>query len=92
LLLEHVDTLDVRATRPLLTERDEALDRLGVALENSFEGAVRVVSRPPGDAALLGRAPCRIAEEDALDPAVDDRAPPDHSGRRAVDAQRTTVG
>jgi hypothetical protein len=52
-------------------EPHHALDRLVLALERSFDGAVGVVSDPSRYAKLGGAAARRVAEEDALDSPVD---------------------
>jgi hypothetical protein len=77
-LVPDVHAVDDRAARPFAAEVDEALDRVGVALENRLDGPVPVVSYPAGHAALAGETPRRVPEEHALNPPVDDHAPPDH--------------
>jgi hypothetical protein len=61
-----------------VAEGDQPLDRLALALEDGLDGSLRGVSHPSGDPALLREPPRRVAEEDALDAAVDDEAAADH--------------
>ena len=62
-----------------MNEPNEALHRLGSALEYRLDGAVAPVRDPAADAVLVRVPPRRVAEEDALDVAVNDDAPPDHA-------------
>jgi len=53
-------------------ERHHRLDRVRIAFEHGLDGAVGRVARPAGDAAPLGLATRRVAEEDALHTPVGD--------------------
>jgi ferredoxin len=55
-------------------ERDQALDGAFLSLEDGFDGAVPVVTHPTTDVVLLRQPPRGVAEEDALDAAVDDHS------------------
>jgi hypothetical protein len=50
------------------------LDGLGLSLEDGLDCAVLAVPYPAGDAGGFGAAANGVAEEDALDAAVDDDA------------------
>jgi hypothetical protein len=74
LLVGDLDAIDARAARALTHERDDALDRLRLALEDGLDAAVPVVPHPARHAVALGEAADAVAEEHALDVAVDDHA------------------
>ena len=79
LLLFDIDPVDAGEPRALGSELEHRLDRVGLPLEHRFDGAVGKVADPAGNAAR-GRAAARLlAEEDALNVAMDDRAPADAS-------------
>src|SRR5205085_29080 len=78
LFLEHLDALDFGATRPVVHEPDETLDRIGLPLENGFDGAVPPIRDPPGHRALSGHPAHRITKEHALDTSMRDDTPTDH--------------
>jgi FMN reductase [NAD(P)H] len=65
---------------------DEARHRFLVSLEHRLHRPVPTVCDPACDAALLREPPDRVAEEDALNAAVDDDAAADHAAYcRAVE-------
>jgi uracil-DNA glycosylase len=75
LLVVDLDPFDLRAAWPLPAEVDEPLNRVGLALEDGFDGAVPVVPHPAGHAVLEREAVSSVAEEHALDMTVDDDTP-----------------
>ena len=80
-LVGHLDRIDTRSARTLMSERDEALDRIGRTLRDKLDGAVGPVRDPPAHAQPLRFAAGRVAEEDALDAPADDDTPPYALGR-----------
>src|SRR5215211_2047507 len=81
MLVRDLDLHDGGAAWALAGKVDHRVHRLGLALERSFDGAVGAVANPAGDAARLGHAPGRVAEEDALHAPPDDDALADHGHR-----------
>ena len=72
LFVVHFDIRHGGVTRSGAHERDHRLDGVRLALEHGLDRAVRRVARPAGDAAALGLAARRVAEEDALHTPVGD--------------------
>ena len=70
------DGFDARVGRADLRERHEALDVIGLPFEDGFDGSLGGVARPAGDPFALGEPAQRVAEEDSLNPSVDDDPPP----------------
>ena len=71
---DDVDAVDVGATRPVAAEVDEALDGIGVSLEDGLDSAVGTIPHPSGDTVRSGGPLDGEAEPDALDEAVHDDA------------------
>ncbi len=72
LLVLDLDTVDPRPSRPRPAERDQAVDRVRLALEHGLDGAVPRVPNPARNPVLLCPLPQRVPEEHALDEAVGD--------------------
>ena len=66
-----------------MAERDESLDCLGLAFEDRLDGAVGAIAHRARDCVAFGEASRRVAEEDALDMAVDDDAFPYDAHRQS---------
>ena len=60
--------------RPLPRPLGHLLDSVGIAVHHRFNGSVAAIAYPAGDAQLHGLLPHRVAEVDALHPAVNDEA------------------
>ena len=54
-----------------MAERDESRDCLGLAFEDRLDGAVGAIAHRARDSVAFGEASRRVAEEDALEMAVD---------------------
>ena len=67
-----LDAIYIRASRPFAAEVDQRLDVRVAVLEMRLHGAVIAVSNPAGDAVGGCHAADGVAEEDALNAAVDD--------------------
>jgi uracil-DNA glycosylase len=74
LFARDIDPVDARAARAFPEECDESLDRVALTLEHRLHAPIRLIVHPPryslGERASAGR----LAEEDALDPTLDDDA------------------
>jgi hypothetical protein len=78
-LFEDLHALHVRSARPVVAKPDQPLDRLRLSLEDRLHGAIGPVADPTPDLCLVCTAPGRVAEEDALDAAVNDDPAADQS-------------
>jgi len=81
-----LDAIDTGAAGTLAAERDQALDPLGLALEDCLDGPVPVVAHPTCDAGALGAPLHGVAKEDAVHESVDDHSPPHHAAMIAARA------
>src|SRR4051794_4949951 len=81
LLLVHVDPVNVRPRWSRAAELDEGFNRIGVALEDSFDRTVVAVAHPTGDPLGRGLLLGRVAEEDALHVSVHHHPSPHRHGR-----------
>ncbi len=87
-LVDDVDRVDLGATRAPAHERNKTVDRVPLAFEDGFDGAVPAIEDPPADSQLPGARDHRVAKADALNAAVRDDAAPDHAAySRAVEFQ-----
>jgi hypothetical protein len=75
LLVLHIDGGDLRAAWPAPAERDQLLDRVGVAFEDGLDSALARVTNPTGYPCRLGAPPRAVPEEDSLDLAPNDDPP-----------------
>jgi hypothetical protein len=71
-LVHHLHGRDLRPPRAAPAELDQKVDRLRIALEDGFHGAVLAVRHPAGDTRRLGPPPGGVPEEDSLDATADD--------------------
>ena len=78
--LFDLDVVDARPARPLAKGALEAIERVGVALGEGLDVAIRQVAHPAVDALALGGLDGEIAEADSLHAAGDQKAPGDAHG------------
>jgi hypothetical protein len=70
--VHHLHGSDLRAARAVPAELDQNINRLRIALEHGFHGAVAAVRHPAGDTRRLGPPSGAVPEEDSLDATADD--------------------
>jgi FMN reductase [NAD(P)H] len=86
LFSRDLDRFDPSAARAAVGERDESFHGVVLPFEDGFHRPVEPVRNPSGNVMLLCEPPHRVAEEHALNLAVDDDAAPDHGAySRAMD-------
>src|SRR6185312_7314950 len=90
-LLVLVHRVDVRRGRALAAVADHRLHRVGRALQHDLDAAVAAVGRPPRDALVARRVAGRVAVENSLHLAVNDKAPADHVGGHTPDCRSVRV-
>jgi hypothetical protein len=82
------DRIDSSAARAAVGERDESFHGVVLPFEDGFYRPVEPVRHPSGNVMLLCEPPHRVAEEHALNLAVNDDAAPDHRAySRAIDGR-----
>lgn len=79
--LEHMHPFDLGSPGPAMAKPDKAIDGLGITLEDRLDAAVGVVTHPSRHLVHRRPPPEGVAEENALNAALDQDAPA-HGGHR----------